>query len=559
MADASYVNPAAINTTEAPQQSAFAKWAGLFILSMALAIIIIDTTLLNVSLRVLIVDLHTDLQHLQWVISAYALMLAAFTITGGRLGDIFGKKKMFLTGAVIFAAGSFIASISTNFWQMLAGEAIIEGLGAALMMPATSSLLVTNFQGRERAIAFGVWGGIAAASSAVGPILGGFLTSHYSWRWGFRINVVVAAFVLIFSFLLHDSGNKGPRPSLDYLGVVLAGLGLTSIIYGIIESSTYGWWLAKQPFEMFGRTIVSGPISIVPLAIIFGFVVLAFFLSYEQYREESGKTPLVSLSIFKNHQFASGIFTSSVFSLGMAGIIFTLPVFLQTVHGLDAFSTGLTLLPMSLCMLVVAPLSGFFTKYVTPKRLIQTGLMVSVLAILIIRQSLNTTGISFLMQAGLALYGVGMGFIMAQITNITLSAVDIRMAGEASGLNNTLRQVGQSLGSAIVGSIIVGTFATAISTGVQTSSVIPIPAKTAVQAQMSKEAASLDFSGTAAGSIVSPVMKNELSAIVKASMTAADRRSLLYTAFFVFMGFLASFSLPGKRRQSAAAPVPAGH
>jgi MFS family permease len=169
--------------TDAPL-SPFRKWGSLVVLSLALAIIVIDTTLLNVSLKTIINDLHTNIESMQWVITAYSLVLAAFTITGGRLGDLFGRKKMFMLGAVIFAIGSFLASISENVGTMIAGEAIIEGIGAALMMPATASILVANFKGKERGIAFGIWGGIAAASSAIGPILGGWLTTNYSWLAG---------------------------------------------------------------------------------------------------------------------------------------------------------------------------------------------------------------------------------------------------------------------------------------------------------------------------------------------------------------------------------------
>src|SRR5436853_1185763 len=180
------------------------KWAPLLVLSLALAIIIIDTTLLNVSLSTLVRELHTTLQSLQWVISAYSLTLAALTVTGGRIGDLFGRKKMFRAGAIIFAAGSFIASISRNVPTLLIGESIIEGFGAALMMPATASLLVAKYRGHDRSIAFGIWGAVAAAASAIGPIVGGFLTTHYSWRWGFRINVGVVALLLAGSSILGD-------------------------------------------------------------------------------------------------------------------------------------------------------------------------------------------------------------------------------------------------------------------------------------------------------------------------------------------------------------------
>src|SRR6266566_3645518 len=211
---------AAMSARTAPKEheTLFRKWGTLMVLSLALAIIIIDSTLLNVSLSTLIRDLHTNLQSLQWVISAYSLILAALTVTGGRMGDLFGRKKMFMGGAVIFVIGAVVASISHSFPVLLLGESIIEGIGAALMMPATASLLVSKYRGHDRAIAFGIWGGVAAAASAIGPILGGFLTTHFTWRWGFRINVVVVALLLIGSRIVED---KQPREekAIDWIGV----------------------------------------------------------------------------------------------------------------------------------------------------------------------------------------------------------------------------------------------------------------------------------------------------------------------------------------------------
>jgi len=189
------------------------KWGALMVLSLALAIIIIDSTLLNVSLSTLIRDLNTTLQKLQWVISAYSLMLAALTVTGGRMGDLFGRKRMFMTGAVIFVVGAFIASISHSFGVLLLGDSIVEGIGAALMMPSTAALLVAKYRGHDRAMAFGIWGGVAAAASAIGPILGGFLTTHYSWRWGFRINIAVVAVLLAGSRLVDDVQEEREKRS----------------------------------------------------------------------------------------------------------------------------------------------------------------------------------------------------------------------------------------------------------------------------------------------------------------------------------------------------------
>src|ERR1700738_756351 len=264
----------------------FRKWAPLMVLSLALAIIIIYSALLNVSLSTLIREHNTNLQSLQWVISAYSLMLAALTVTGGRMGDLFGRKKMFMGGAFIFAIGSFIASISHSVPVLLIGESIIEGIGAALMMPATASLLVAKYRGHDRAIAFGIWGGIAAAASAVGPIVGGFLTTHYSWRWGFRINLFVVALLLIGSIIIDDRQERAGK-SVDWIGVLLSAAGLFFVVFGIIESESYGWLQARKAFPLWQP----GSISIAPIAVVIGVVILIFFAMWERRLENSGGTP----------------------------------------------------------------------------------------------------------------------------------------------------------------------------------------------------------------------------------------------------------------------------
>lgn len=234
------------------EKKGFKKWLPLVILSLALTIIILDTTILNVSLRAIITDLHTDIQSFQWVITAYSLMLAAFTVTGGRLGDLFGRKRMFIIGAIIFAIGSFVTSISHTVGMMLVGEAIIEGMGAALMMPATSSLLVSNYRGRDRQVGFGIWGGIAAGAAALGPVIGGWLTTYYSWRWAFRINVGVALLLVLGAYFITEARDKEEKPSLDVIGVILSALGLLTIVFGFIKASSYGWLTMKESLSFFG-------------------------------------------------------------------------------------------------------------------------------------------------------------------------------------------------------------------------------------------------------------------------------------------------------------------
>lgn len=540
--------PTSPATEQAPtalqHQSPIRKWAGLFVLTLGLAIIIIDTTLLNVSLSTIIKDLHTDLQSLQWVITSYALVLAAFTITGGRFGDLFGRRKMFMLGAIIFAAGSFIASISHAMPILLLGESIIEGFGAALMAPATASLVVANFTGKDRATAFGIWGGVAGASSAVGPLLGGYLTSHYSWRWGFRINVFIAVLVVVGSLWLINESRDERKPSLDWWGVLLSALGLFLVTFGIVESSTLGWWHAKSALFVFGHTLSFGSLSLVPVSMFAGFLVLAAFAWWENKVEKTGKSPLVSMKMFQNRQFTSGVATITILTLGLTGMIFALPVFLQSVKNLDAFHTGLALVPLSAAILVVAPIVGALSRKYEPRYFIWAGLVIDVIAAFIIRATLSAdVPISHLVP-GLALYGLGMAMVFAPISNIILSAVPVQMAGEASGVNNTMRQVGATLGAAIIGAAILTSLSSHLVNGIQASQIIPDNAKAQIISVVSNPNSNVEFGSSPASSNLPPLVQQEIHALVNEAAVRSTKDAYVYSALFAFMCLIVALFLP---------------
>jgi EmrB/QacA subfamily drug resistance transporter len=534
------------NEKQPKKESFFRKWTPVFVLSLALAIILIDATLLNVSLSTLIKDLHTDIQSLQWVITAYSLTIAALTITGGRLGDLFGRKKMFILGAALFATGSFIASISTNVSTMIVGESIIEGIGAALMMPATASLLISKYTGRDRGIAFGIWGGVAAASTAIGPLLGGFLTTYYSWRWGFRINVVVAIILIIGSFVIKEYREKLNKISLDFVGIILSSLGMLSLVYGIIEASTYGWWKANVVYTAFGQDYKLWGYSITPFAIGLGLIILTIFFFWEKRVEGSSKTPLVSLHLFGNKQFVSSVITTAIFALGQAGLIFSIPVFLQAVKGASAFDTGLAMVPMSLTALIFAPIAGFLSHKIPPKILVQIGLaaFVSAYAIVYFTLSVNTTGSSLAIP--FIIMGFGMGMMMSSISNLTLSAVSPQQAGEASGVNNTLRQVGSTLGTAIIGAIMLTAISTNLVSGINNSIIVPRAMKQNADNLVSNQASNIEFGGgvqVAAGALPK-TLQNEITSISHKAITDANKEALAYAIAFGIVGLISTVWLP---------------
>jgi len=534
------------NTNEQPK-TGLRKWMPLLVMSLALMIIILDTTILNVSLRAIIGDLHTTIQNIQWVITIYSLMLAAFTTTGGRLGDIFGRKKMFVWGAIIFAIGSFITSISNSVGVMISGESIIEGIGAAIMLPATASLLVSNYRGRDRAVAFGIWGGVAAAAAALGPVVGGWITTNYTWRWAFRINVGVAILLVIGSMIVQEARETEEKPTIDYFGIVLSALGLLSIVFGMIEAETYGWFHALRPFSLFGGAIQFVHYSPVPGFIALGIVILIFFFAWERRMMRRGQTPLVSLALFSNTQFITGASITGVLSLAQTGLLFSVPIFFQAVRGFDPLQTGIAMLPMSLAILVAAPLSSYLSKFISPKKLIQAGLLLDAAGFLLLRQEFQPGASAWALVPGFLVFGAGLGLMISQSNNVTLSAVSVQEAGEASGVNNTLRQVGSTFGAAILGSILLTALAANLSTGILNSATIPQTLKTQVAAAASAQTSNVEFGGgiMLQGSNLPAPVQDEIRTVSERATVDANKTMLGYGVIFVLLGFLISFKLPG--------------
>lgn len=543
------------------QKTGFKKWLPLVVLSLGFIIIILDTTILNVSLRTIINDLHTNIQSIQWVITAYSLMLAAFTVTGGRLGDLFGRKKMFMLGAVIFAIGSFIASISPNVGMLITGEAIIEGVGAALMMPATMSLIVSNYKGRDRQIGFGVWGAIAGGAAALGPVVGGWITTYSSWRWAFRINVVVAVLLLIGSIFLAEAQDTEEKPSLDYVGVVLSATGLLSIVFGFIKASDYGWITMKETVTILGMTFVHGSISLAPITVGIGVLILVLFGLWENHITKQGKTPLVSLKLFKNSQFTLSIAITSILALGMSGLSFAIPVFLQSVKHLNALDTGIAMLPMTLTLLVAAPLSAVISKYIPPKRIIQIGLLIGAAGFLALRAGIQVHAGNWALTPGFVLFGAGMGFMMSQLSNLAISAVSVQEAGEVSGVNSTFRTVGQTLGSAVIGAILISSLSANLVTGVNASSVIPNSQKAAISQVVSKQTSNIEFgSGSSiTNSHVPEFIANEITHISQKATVDATHTTFLLGVGFILLALLLSVKLPGGKNIEVEKTIATGH
>ncbi len=536
----------------------------MIVLNLALAIVIIDGTILNVSVRQITADVKTDVKNFQWIITIYSLVIASLTILGGKLGDLFGKKKMFLIGATIFAIGSAISGISQNFWQILLGWSIVEGIGASLMMPATTSLIISNFKGKDRAIAFGVWGGIAGASSAIGPLLGGYLTDNISWRWAFLINVLIVLIILIFSFTIKEEKEISKKKKIDIFGAILSGTGLLFIIFGIIESSKYGFLIKKENFSIGNLEINLGKLSIVPIFIFLGIFILINFYFFEKRRETKKLDTIVSTKIFENKSFVFGVATSSIISLGQSGIIFSIPVFLQSVRNYSAFQTGIALLPLSIAVLIISPLSIFIGKKISIKNIISIGLIINFLSTIILSQTLSENSTTQDLMLGLSMLGAGMGLTMSRITNFTISSVNEEKSGEASGLNNTFRQIGSSLGSAIIGAVFISSTTNSLKINIKENEKISSYAKEEILKKIENSNESLQFSELESFEINESKMnklpeniqnlilkesKSEMKKIREKSVVSGNRSSLLTGSLFTFFAILISRFLPNEKTQ----------
>lgn len=444
--------------TDAPDETADPRrWITLGILLLAVLIAALDTTVLNVAIPTILRDFGTTLPALQWVITGYSLTFAALLIIGGRLGDIFGARRMFIIGAAIFGVGSFIASISTGVVTLVIGEAIIEGMGASLMLPATMGILSSTFHGRERATAFGAWGAVLGAAVAFGPLIGGFLTTHYSWRWAFRINVIVAPIAIIGALVfMRKVAPSGKRERIDVPGALLIATGMLALVFAISEGGTYGWWRPLTTLRIGGADVwpVTRAVSIVPVAFLLAAALLGGFVAVERRKEQRAADPLFEFGALSSKPFRYGLATLIFLAMGQISFLFILSVFLQDSLHLSALDAGLWLVPSGAFIAIGSQWGARLTRRIDTTRVVQVGLLLEALGLGAVALVVGD-GVSFWsLVPGFAVFGLGIGFAGAQLTNVVLADVPAHKSGAASGANTTVRMIGSSLGIAVISSLL---------------------------------------------------------------------------------------------------------
>ena len=426
-------------------------------LATAQFIMVLDSSVMSVSISQLVEEFDTSVSTIQLAITLYALVMAALMLTGGKLGDLFGRLRMFRIGLVIYGVGSLITALAPTVGVLIAGWSFVEGAGAALVLPALAALVAGSYpEGAARARAYGIIGGVAGAGIAIGPLLGGWMTTEYSWRWVFAGEVVFVVFVLVVSGWIAEDRSSLRRFRLDVVGALLSAVGLALIVIGVLQSGVWGWVQPRQsPITPFG-------FSLTLFVIASGLLVLWGFAAWERRVVRSGGTPLLDVRNLGIPALRAGLASLVAQNFVLLGLFFAIPLYLQVTQGLNAFDTGMRLLPTSLAMLAAAALGARFGQPFGARAITRVGLGTICLACLVLLTTIDPelSGVPF--GIGMALLGLGTGLLASQLGNVVQSAVPPEARSEAGGLQYTAQNLGSSLGTALVGALMIGALAAAV-------------------------------------------------------------------------------------------------
>ena len=520
------------------------KWGALVVLGAAQFLMVLDQAVMNVAISQLVADFDTTVTTIQSVIAFYALVMAALMLTGGKLGDLWGRRRAFSIGLVIYASGSALTAASWSVPTLTLGWSILEGIGAALVLPALVALVAGTYEGHDRAVAYGVLGGVAGAGIAVGPILGGWATTELSWRVVFVGEVVVAALILLGTRMIREPTRAERVPRLDWVGSVLTALGLALIVIGVLQASNWGWLKPlNSPVEPLG-------FSLTPFVIAAGALLLGAFRAWERHREAQGRDPLVHFRLFQVPRLRSGLSMLLVQNLTLMGIFFTVPLYLQVVQGLDALETGVRMLPASVGLFIAAFAGSSLSSRFAARPLVRVGIGITfvsiVMLIAVIEPEIDTS--SFL--AAMGVLGLGMGLIVSQLGNVVQSAVGDPDRSEAGGLQNTAQQLGSSLGTALLGAVVISGLIAAFSANVADDPRIPADVKQQVEIELGGEVSFVTSDEVRAGATEAGVEPDTVDAVVESYEDAqlnALKTALLFAGFIVLASFFATRRLPTRR------------
>jgi EmrB/QacA subfamily drug resistance transporter len=409
------------------------RWWTLGALCFALFMIMLDNTVVNVALPAIKADLGISQSELEWTVAAYALTFASLLLTGGKLGDLLGRRRIFMVGLTVFTLSSLFCGLSGGGTELIAARAV-QGVGAALMMPSTLSIISATFAVRERGTAIGIWAGVSALALAIGPLLGGIITEHISWNWIFYVNVPIGVLaVLAAIFVVPESRDTSREQRLDLPGLLTSAIGLFALVFALIEAHRYGWTSALI-LSLFAISAVA----------------LAAFVLLELHQ----RIPMLDLTLFRSGTFTGANLVAILVTLAMFGIFVFFPIYMQTIRGWSPVQAGAALLPWTILIVIFAPIAGKLSDRVGSRWLMAAG-MTTVAGCCLLLSTIGLHSTFWNLLPAFILGGLGMSFVMTPMSAAAMGAAPVDKAGVASGVLNTFRQVGVALGIAITGAIVV--------------------------------------------------------------------------------------------------------
>ena len=520
-------------------------WLALVVLCLGFFVILLDTTIVNVAIPTMLDSLHASLDQILWVLNAYLLTLAVLLVTAGRIGDIFGQRTLFVAGLALFTAASAACGLSQDATQLVLAR-IVQGVGAAVMSPQALVLVTAIFPPARRGAALGIMGGVTALASVAGPTLGGLIVTYLDWRWIFFVNLPIGLIGIALAFWLVPDLRPGRRHRLDLGGVVLSTAALFAIVFGLIEGQRYDWGA------------ITGTAVTIPEVIGAGIVLVGAFIAWERFQAE----PLVPLSLFKNRDYSVAALLSALSFFGMFGFFLVTTIDFQSVLGMSAVEAGLTSLPATLTIALVSPFAGRLTDRIGGRYVLTFACLAFAAGVGGVALVESSTSQWYDYSAPLMLLGIGMGCMIAPIMTVAMHRIEPAMAGAASGLLNTSRQVGAAIGAAVVGAVLQNQLLTAMHDQAVTATAQLPPAFRQRFIDGFAAAASNGFSvgrGQSGGATLPAGLPPQSVALVERlihevfinGFVAAMRPSLAVAAAGLIVGAIASLLISTRRTQAA--------
>ncbi|MGW6123041.1 DHA2 family efflux MFS transporter permease subunit [Nocardia sp. NPDC055165] len=520
------------------QESSLRRWLGLIAIALGVALIVVDTTIVNVIIPSIIEDLDTGSTEAQWIQESYAIVFAALLLVVGRVADMVGARRVFVAGVVVFGATSILAGLAPDGGLLVIAR-FLQGAGAAMILPTSLALLNATFTGKARGQAFAVWGSTIGAAAALGPLLGGWLAEHVSWRWAFGINVPLAVLIVV-GVLACIAPSPKVAGRLDVLGSILSVLGLGLLAFGLVEGRTYGWITTVHPMGIAGFTWESGP-SPVLVALVLSVLALGGFVVRQVLLRRGGNADkaLMDLSLFSLASFRNGNIATLIIGLGEFGIVAVLPLWLQFTLGYSALQSGLALVPIAIGSFIASGASFGMAGKASPLNMVRLGLGLEVVGLAALGFFAATDSSWWSIALVLCVYGIGVGFATAQVTNVVLADIPEADNGQASGIQSAFRQLGSALGIALLTTI----FFTTLSSNVEDD----LTAVGTPPAQAQQYAHAITGSaGAAIEGIAAQPDTQEVATAGRSAMTAGVNLGAYLAAGFVLLGLVATALIPSR-------------